>query len=58
MFQSLEILVKQLNCKDQDIMLSILDMINMSYVWKYRVLGTELLITLGMYTNAYLCPER
>lgn len=58
MFQSLEILVKQLNCKDQDIMLSILDMINMSYVWKYRVLGTELLITLGMYTDAYLCPER
>nr|XP_022312615.1 uncharacterized protein LOC111117711 isoform X4 [Crassostrea virginica] len=46
--KSLEILVKQLNCKDQDIMLSILDMINMSYVWKYRVLGTELLITLGI----------
>ncbi|XP_048763118.1 uncharacterized protein LOC125671422 isoform X3 [Ostrea edulis] len=46
--KSLEILVKQLNCTDQDIVLSILDMIKSSYVWKYRVLAMELLITLGI----------
>ncbi|XP_052684890.1 uncharacterized protein LOC128164871 isoform X3 [Crassostrea angulata] len=46
--KSLEILVKQLNCTDQDIVLSILDMIKSSFVWKYRVLATELLITLGI----------
>ncbi|XP_061175162.1 uncharacterized protein LOC133184218 isoform X2 [Saccostrea echinata] len=54
--KSLEILVKQLNCTDQDIVLSILDMIKSSYVWKYRVLATELLITLGV-KNVCQDPE-
>ena len=49
--QSLGILVKQLNCKDREIVKSTLEMISKSYVWKYRVMACELLIALGMYKN-------
>ncbi|KAJ8319004.1 hypothetical protein KUTeg_004095 [Tegillarca granosa] len=44
---SLEILVKQLNCTDYDIVMSIMDLLNKSPVWKYRELAANLLIDLG-----------
>lgn len=48
-FQSLEILVRQLNCTDTDIIRSIIDMLYKSYVWKHRALAADLLIVLGMW---------
>lgn len=45
--KSLEILVKQLNCTDLDIVKSTLRMLSKSSVWKHRCLAAELLITLG-----------
>lgn len=43
----MEILVKQLNCTDYDIVMSIMDLLNKSPVWKYRELAANLLIDLG-----------
>lgn len=45
--KSLEILVRQLNCTDSDIVNSIKDMLHKSFVWKHRALAAELLIVLG-----------
>ncbi|XP_063443998.1 uncharacterized protein LOC134724732 isoform X2 [Mytilus trossulus] len=45
--KSLEILVKQLNVTDNDIVQSTLKMLSKSSVWKHRCLAAELLITLG-----------
>ncbi|XP_033750717.1 uncharacterized protein LOC117334950 isoform X2 [Pecten maximus] len=45
--KSLEILVRQLNCTDSDIIRSIIDMLRKSFVWKHRALAAELLIVLG-----------
>ncbi|CAC5356468.1 unnamed protein product [Mytilus coruscus] len=45
--KSLEILVKQLNVTDNDIVQSTLKMLSTSSVWKHRCLAADLLITLG-----------
>ncbi|CAG2195147.1 unnamed protein product [Mytilus edulis] len=45
--KSLEILVKQLNVTDNDIVQSTFKMLSKSSVWKHRCLAAELLITLG-----------
>ncbi|XP_060063442.1 nestin-like [Ylistrum balloti] len=45
--KSLEILVRQLNCTDSDVVRSITDMLHKSFVWKHRALAAELLIVLG-----------
>ncbi|XP_064618168.1 LOW QUALITY PROTEIN: uncharacterized protein LOC135482224 [Liolophura sinensis] len=48
--KAIEILIKQMNCTDWEVVEEVLELLRVSPVWKYRDLAAKLLILLGIHS--------